>query len=336
MIRQRSARFIATSIPFMNQFLRLIVTAVLLGAAGAASAAPQPRIIGGVVSAVNAWPSVVSLQLVAASGTVIGPFCGGNLIADKWVLTAAHCMYDDAGKLLRLQDLQVLVGTQRVDTSVGGEYQPVANIFVHPSFNPKTFDADLALLELAYPLGRRAMALYPVPPVAYPTVPENRALATVVGWGATVFENGQPVPSSFSAQLREVEVPVVTNEVCQGIYAGLTRNMLCAGYAEGGKDSCAGDSGGPMMVRLQNGDFQQAGIVSTGDGCAQRNAYGIYTRVANYISWINGYTSGTAPKSNAVAESGAGVPAPAGLLLLALAWRVRVWRSRRGVRRTQV
>ncbi|MGF1643781.1 MAG: S1 family serine peptidase [Thiotrichales bacterium] len=320
----------------MNIIQRLILVTLLVGSSSTVAATLQPRIIGGIVSVANGWPSVVSLQLVAPSGTVIGPFCGGNLIASKWVLTAAHCMFDDAGKQLRLQDLQVLIGTNRVDTSTGGEFKPVANIFVHPSFNPKTFDADLALLELAYPVEYSSMAIYPVAPVAYPNVPESRALATVVGWGATAFANGSPVASSFSAQLREVEVPVITNELCQSVYAGLTRNMLCAGYADGGKDSCAGDSGGPLMVRLQSGEYQQAGIISTGNGCAQRDAYGIYTRTANYLTWINIYTNNAAPKSNPVAASGSGSLAPIGILLLALAGVTRAWRSRRRVRQTLV
>merc|ERR1711991_1128309 len=97
------------------------------------------------------------------------------------------------------------------------------------------------------------------------------SVATVSGWG-----NQSTITDDFPNMLQKVQVPLVSNEVCNSTeaYGGQVQNTeMCAGLAQGGKDSCQGDSGGPLVIR-QNGDYVQAGIVSWGDGCAQPNKYG--------------------------------------------------------------
>ncbi|XP_010767091.1 trypsin-2-like, partial [Notothenia coriiceps] len=83
--------------------------------------------------------------------------------------------------------------------------------------------------------------------------------------------------------LQCVEVPILSHKDCDGSYPGLiTDHMVCAGYLEGGKDACQGDSGGPLVC---NGELQ--GVVSWGQGCAQPNYPGVYTKVCSLMPWIN-------------------------------------------------
>src|SRR5262249_22043177 len=79
---------------------------------------------------------------------------------------------------------------------------------------------------------------------------------------------------------------------CQGRYANATigSGQICAGLEEGGKDSCQGDSGGPLIMNDANGCPWQVGIVSWGEGCAERKAYGVYTRISHYADWIQNHT----------------------------------------------
>src|SRR5690606_10830317 len=122
-------------------------------------------------------------------------------------------------------------------------------------------------------------------------------MATVIGWGLT------DKPSyHYPVTLREVEVPLVHQLDCDlamsATIGGITDNMICAGYPPGpgyqAKDSCYGDSGGPLMIRDEAGEWLQAGIVSWGVGsnadnsehCAQPGYYGVYTRVSRYTDWI--------------------------------------------------
>ncbi len=92
--------------------------------------------------------------------------------------------------------------------------------------------------------------------------------------------------------LREVQVPIVSNQTCIDTYGEeiITPNMLCAGYEEGGKDACLGDSGGPLMVPTADNSWLLTAVVSFGVGCAQPDSYGVYTRVRPYLDWIESQT----------------------------------------------
>ncbi|GLH05764.1 Trypsin-7 [Gryllus bimaculatus] len=129
------------------------------------------------------------------------------------------------------------------------------------------------------------------------------ARAVAAGWGTT-SQGG-----AVSPVLREVEVPVMSNDECRRTGYGarrITDNMLCAGYPEGRKDSCQGDSGGPLHVPMDK-LMCIAGVVSWGDGCARPNYPGVYTRVNRYLSWLKAHTIDACPCS----PPGGAAPAPA-------------------------
>lgn len=251
----------------------------------------QPQIIGGTLADDGEYPWQVALVDATQTNPYNGQFCGGSIIAPGWVLTAAHCVVEDDGTVSNPAALDVVAGVNLLSSGqtsgTQGQRRKVSQIIVHSSYNPQTLDNDLALLRLAAPLSLNAK-VQPVP-LAAQTDSQWFApglTATVSGWGRTNPPPQQPV--LWPNDLMEVQVPIVDQTICAAAYPGaITANMLCAGYPTGGKDSCQGDSGGPLIVPDGGGGWLQAGIVSWGEGCAQPNQYGVYTRLANYTGWIN-------------------------------------------------
>lgn len=163
----------------------------------------------------------------------------------------------------------------------------VDQVVPHPNYDPYTKNYDLAMLHLSSPATLNSyvstIALNTIADVAGET-------ATVTGWGAT-SEGGKT-----SNVLMAVQMPVVSNAVCNSVYGGwITEQMLCAGYAGGGKDSCQGDSGGPLIIPDGSGGFKQAGVISWGYGCARPDYYGVYVRITAVKSWIDSYLDGESP-----------------------------------------
>ncbi|XP_078785978.1 coagulation factor IX isoform X1 [Oryzias latipes] len=230
----------------------------------------DPRIVGGDLEKPGGSPWQVLVHRPDGFG-----FCGGALVSDRWVVSAAHCFQESADF--------VTIGDYDKQRSDPAEQQiKIQEVIVHPHFHPFTFDSDIALLYLAEPVLRGPTAT----PVCLPDAHLSTYLlreanqGVVTGWGATRFLGRS------SRFLRKVTVPVVSYEACiETTEQVITDNMFCAGYLETSMDACSGDSGGPFVVHYRGAWFL-TGVVSWGEKCAARGKYGVYTRLGNFLSWI--------------------------------------------------
>uniref|UniRef100_A0A672G7Z3 Zgc:100868 n=1 Tax=Salarias fasciatus TaxID=181472 RepID=A0A672G7Z3_SALFA len=239
--------------------------------------APQNnRIVGGVVAPDNNWPWQASV--LSSSNR---HFCGGFLVNDVWVLSAAHCFEGTTASQVR-----VAVGRQRQFGSNPNQViRNVDQIINHPEYNTDTSDNDIALLRLESAVPVNEISIVPIC-LAAPDSSIHTGVSTfVTGWGT--LQEGESLPScSTSNELMEVRVPIVGNRQCNCNYGvgRITDNMICAG--EEGKDACQGDSGGPLVTK-QGDRWVGIGVVSFGFGCARPDFPGVYARVSRYMSWIN-------------------------------------------------
>lgn len=253
------------------------------------AAVQAPNIVGGEEAQPGAWPWMASLVVANLADARAGHFCGGVLIDPQWVLTAAHCTFRSNGQPLVPANIDVILGRHQLSSNEGSRIA-VAQIVRHPNYLAPGFDYDIALLRLSSASSQPVIRLLRG---NQPWLEMGDVPATVTGWGLTVPGDD----SSGSDVLRQVVVPLVTYRTCTlsyGILTGLlSPRMLCAGYRAGGRDSCNGDSGGPLMVfDSANSEWVQAGVVSWGDGCAQPYYYGVYSRVSEFAGWIDAQLPG--------------------------------------------
>ncbi|MEI4196798.1 serine protease [Roseovarius sp. E0-M6] len=273
----------------MRNFLTKFVlsAAVTLGLTGGAIAqaqmecidpkSDQPvlRIVNGDRAKPSDWPFIVGLYHKGAGIQ----FCGGSLINQQWVLTAAHCWGD-------AQPQDVTIHRSGSNGKLDPNGRGIAKLIVHPGYNPSDYNVhDVALLKLSgkFNIPNSQLAILPTKAVEK-KLAGVRTCSEVAGWGA--LESG----GQSSSYLMEVDVRQLSNDVCKRGYGDGIRSgqgpHLCAGYEEGGKDSCQGDSGGPLIVRDGPTGFLQVGVVSFGKGCAWKGFPGVYARVSDHRDWI--------------------------------------------------
>ncbi|KAG7174978.1 Proclotting enzyme-like 8 [Homarus americanus] len=237
------------------------------------------RIVGGIPPQIGSYPWLAALGFVNGQGTVEF-LCGGALVTNQHVVTAAHCVRNRNDlKLVRLGEHDL----NRTDEAVHEDFDIMSRT-IHADFNPVSFANDIAILKLDRPVTFRDA----IQPVCLP-LPERfdkddlvRSFGFIAGWGSVSFNN---VSSSV---LLHVMIPIISQEECSQKYSAfrqisIDETTICAGV--GGQDACQGDSGGPMVMYWKS-QMYIVGVVSFGFRCAEPNFPGVYTRVSMYNDWI--------------------------------------------------
>nr|XP_060623258.1 mannan-binding lectin serine protease 1 isoform X2 [Anolis sagrei ordinatus] len=272
---------------------------------------PLPTLFKRIIGGRNAAPGYFPWQaLIVVEDTSRVPndkwFGSGALLSESWVLTAAHVLRsqrrDNTIIPVSKEHVTVYLGLHDVRNRVNAVNRTVEKIILHEAFDIQNYNHDIALVKLKEKV---SMGPY-VMPVCLPQSghelegPEPNTLGLVAGWGisnpnVTVDEVISSGMRTLSDVLQYVKLPVVLHAECKESYESrsgnysVTENMFCAGYYEGGKDTCLGDSGGAFVIQdLETQRWVAQGLVSWGgpEECGSKQVYGVYTKVSNYVDWL--------------------------------------------------
>ncbi|KAG7507235.1 mast cell tryptase-like [Solea senegalensis] len=236
------------------------------------------RIVGGEDAAAGSWPWQVSMHIVNFTH-----ICGGTIISDQWVLTAAHCIIVNSSQYILYFGRETQSGPNIREVK-----RTVSKVIVHPDYNNTLLNNDIALMKLSSPINFTDY-IRPVCLASNSSVFHNSTLCWSTGWGK--IKSNENLPES--GNLQEVQIPVIGNNECACSYqtepdANITGNMICAGQET--KGACQGDSGGPLQCK-QGSQWIQAGITSFGIPCAIGFPE-VYARVSQFQTWVTNQVGG--------------------------------------------
>ncbi|KRY43226.1 Coagulation factor X [Trichinella spiralis] len=255
------------------------------------------RIVGGFETKPHSHPWQVFIKIFQTNKMF--STCGGSIIqqedgfrnSSNLVLTAAHCLHDH-GSWTAPAKLEVVAGAHSVKNLERTQQKSRVNAYIPGDYSVYTFVNDIALLKLEKPFVFNKF----VHPICLPKIDESLPIGykcMVAGWGSlrdkgchirnflvilSFIESGK-----LSSRLIQIEAPVLPTKRCWQNQN--PKKMFCAGYLEGRKDACQGDSGSPLVCRVGT-KFIQYGLVSFGHGCAKKGYPGVYTRVSSFVQWI--------------------------------------------------
>jgi len=242
-----------------------------------------PLIVGGVKTKAGEYPHMAAIGWRGLDGSLEFK-CGGSLISDKFVLTAAHCARADgsAPSIVRL-------GDQNLKTRTDGVNEmdvPIAEFITHEKYRRSSYYDDIALIKMT----RSVTFTKNIRPAClWQTSAINATKTVATGWGYT------ETAGQTSDELMKVELDIIDNVQCNRYFEdakldnGILETQLCAGDLAGSKDTCNGDSGGPIQLSTKANPclFHIIGVTSFGSPfCGLKNSPGVYTRVSSYLDWI--------------------------------------------------
>ncbi|EFX82218.1 hypothetical protein DAPPUDRAFT_33543, partial [Daphnia pulex] len=242
------------------------------------------RIVGGDPASPNEFPWQAFLNVGMTSGATY--YCGGTLIADRWILTSANCLVV-SGQTLKSVNVYLGAHDITATSEVNRRVYSGSQVFLHPDYNANNQAGDIAMIQLTtsvtYTQYIRPVCLATSTEPDYASSP-----VTVTGWGTT-YDGA----SSLNSLLRKVSVPVITNAECSSTYGSnvVTDKIICTSGANS-RGICTGDGGGPMNFKQSDGTWKQIGIVSfvSASGC-QRGYPSGYTRLSSYATWVQSVMS---------------------------------------------
>lgn len=244
---------------------------------------PDFRIVGGREANKGEWPWQVSVRLTHPQAGKIGHWCGGVLLNEQWVLTAAHCIINPLFVLPQPVFWKIRLGEHRQKLTEGTEKTVgVSHVYYYPWY--RGYDQDIALMRME----RKVEFNEFISPICLPDSEDEfqDLVCVATGWGKIDY-NAKP-----ANLLQEVFVKVYDNSICDRAYRtkfkiAVKKWHLCAGTLEGGKGTCHGDSGGPLQCKMFDGKWYVTGVTSFGSGCAKKGFPDVYTKVAHYVDWIH-------------------------------------------------
>lgn len=284
--------------------VRSLVTAIALVAMPAgflvapASAINSPSpIIGGTEANISDVPWQVGLIYAnpnAGPDLFDAQFCGGTVINARWVVTAAHCLFDRNDNLARPKDIKIIAGVDDLDVSRGTNEYRVNAIRVNPGYEGGI--NDIALIRIS---GRFDLSDPGIAPVTLPLALDGDVVPTlgtdvvVSGWGEFVAYDAGEYPTMLQKTTLDVLAAPLSDD-CGGYLSSdwNYRYEMCVGVTEGGRDTCQGDSGGPYVATTLDGDGDGSpeptllGVTSWGNGCADVGFPGLASRVSAYVDWM--------------------------------------------------
>ncbi|KAG8434949.1 hypothetical protein GDO86_013060, partial [Hymenochirus boettgeri] len=246
------------------------------------------KIVRGSSTSVESHPWVATIFVVNRRYKQDRFLCGGSLIHPCWVLTAAHCFPDS--EFLEPENYVLNLGKSNLYEANEHSEQKfqVKKVIRHEQYNDETtaLDNDIALVRIQSTSGQCATLTDYVNTACLPSAELKLNFGTrceIAGFGKEAYND-----LHFSDRLLSGSVQLIQENLCQSHqYYGklINNNMFCAGDPEWKTDACKGDSGGPLTCK-HNGRMTLYGIISWGEECAKENKPGVYTRISNYLAWI--------------------------------------------------